>query len=86
MKALHKTAFTLLLLGGLNWLLVGAVQWDLSALVGGQGSLAARAFFVLVGLAAVSELVTHKGNCKSCSASEKEESGAPMPPSAPTSA
>ncbi|OGF64776.1 DUF378 domain-containing protein [Candidatus Giovannonibacteria bacterium RIFCSPHIGHO2_01_FULL_45_24] len=66
MKGLHIVAFTLLLAGGLNWLLVGLFGWDIGAIFGGQGALVSRAIYVLVGLAAISEIVSHKSNCRAC--------------------
>ncbi|MDP3725622.1 MAG: DUF378 domain-containing protein [bacterium] len=66
MKYLHKVAFILLLVGGLNWLAFGLFGWDVGQLLGGMDSLAARAVYVLVGLAALAEIFTHKNNCKDC--------------------
>ena len=66
MKGLHSVAFILLVIGGLNWLLVGLVGWDIGNLFGGQGETVSRVIYVLVGLAAISELVTHKKNCRLC--------------------
>lgn len=66
MKMFHMVAFTLLLVGGVNWLLVGVFGWDVGTLFGGQGAAVSRAIYVLVGLAAVSELVAHSKNCKRC--------------------
>lgn len=66
MKGLHMVAFTLLLVGGLNWLLLGLFGWEIGALFGGQGALVSRAVYILVGLAAISEIVSHKSNCKTC--------------------
>lgn len=57
----------LLLIGGLNWLLVGAIGWDLGLLFGGQSAAISRLIYVLVGLSAVYEIATHKGRCKGCS-------------------
>lgn len=79
MKALHMVAFILLVVGGLNWLLVGLFQWDISNVLGGMSSTAARAIYVLVGLAAVSEVLTHKHNCKMCTSGQ----GAPGMPGMP---
>lgn len=62
-------AWILVIIGGLNWLLVGAIGWDIGVLFGGQAAVISRVIYVLVGLAAIYELVTHKKNCKSCSAS-----------------
>lgn len=68
MKALHYIAFTLLIVGGLNWLLQGAFGWELgNNLLGGQDTGVSRLIYVLVGLGAIFELATHKGRCKNCS-------------------
>jgi uncharacterized protein len=66
MKALHVVTFTLLLVGGLNWLLVGAFGWDIGQFLGGQGVAASRIVYVLIGLAAIAEIVMHKKSCKLC--------------------
>ena len=60
-------AFILLVIGGLNWLLVGLFHWDIGNIFGGMGAPISRLIYVLVGLAAISELATHKQNCKRCS-------------------
>ncbi|MFY9493255.1 MAG: DUF378 domain-containing protein [Minisyncoccia bacterium] len=53
MKSLHKVAFILLVLGGLNWLLVGLFGWDISRWLGGMDSGVAKVVYILVGLSAV---------------------------------
>jgi uncharacterized membrane protein YuzA (DUF378 family) len=58
--------FILLIIGGLNWLLVGLGVGDVVAQVLGEDAVAAKVVYVLVGLAAVVEVATHKGNCKGC--------------------
>ncbi len=63
---MHKLTFILLVVGGLNWLLVGVLGWDISRFLGGMDSMVSRAVYILVGLSAVYEIVTHKGNCKAC--------------------
>lgn len=65
MKKFHKLAWILLVVGGLNLLVLGVFQWEIGMLF---GVLASRALYVLIGLAAVYELFTHKSNCKNCSA------------------
>ncbi len=67
MKALHMVAFLLVIIGGLNWLLVGLGNWDLVAMIFGAGTTIARVVYVLVGLSAVYLLVTHKKECRVCS-------------------
>jgi len=68
MKALHGVAFVLVIVGGLNWLLVGVLGWDIGSLFGGQVAIISRIVYVLVGAAAVYLVVTHKKTCKDCGA------------------
>jgi uncharacterized protein len=72
---LHKIAFLLLIVGGLNWLLVGIFGWDISRLWGDMGSMISRIIYVLVGLAALVELFTHKKCCKMCGAGKSHDMG-----------
>lgn len=54
MKVLDVLAAILLVVGGLNWGLVGFFQFDLvAAIFGGQGALISRVVYGLVGLAAI---------------------------------
>ena len=66
MKIVHTIAFILLVVGGLNWLLVGAFNFDLVAALFGTMSVVSRIVYILVGISAVAEIFTHKCNCKSC--------------------
>lgn len=66
MKALHIIAFILLVVGGLNWLVFALSGWDVGHLFGGMEASVSKVIYVLVGLAAILEVVTHKGNCKAC--------------------
>ena len=66
MKAFHIVAFTLLVIGGLNWLLL-AFGWEVVGwLTGGMDSMLAKIIYVLVGLSAIYEVATHKKNCRTC--------------------
>jgi hypothetical protein len=65
---MHKITFLLVIIGGLNWLLFGLTNWDIGSLFGGMSSIIAKIIYVLVGLSAIYEIVTHKQNCKACSA------------------
>jgi uncharacterized membrane protein YuzA (DUF378 family) len=65
-KAVHGVAFLLLVVGGLNWLLVGLFGWDVGELFGGQMALVSRVVYVLVGLSALVILLSHKKDCKMC--------------------
>ncbi len=54
MKALDTVALILLIIGGLNWLLVGLFEFDLVATIfGGQDELLSKIVYVLVGLSAL---------------------------------
>jgi uncharacterized membrane protein YuzA (DUF378 family) len=54
MKALDTLAAILLVVGGLNWGLVGLFGFDLvAAIFGGSTALLARIVYILVGAAAV---------------------------------
>lgn len=61
---MHKLAFVLLIIGGLNW--------GLEALGTGLGhwihGTILTIIYALVGLAALYELFTHNGRCKHCEA------------------
>jgi uncharacterized membrane protein YuzA (DUF378 family) len=49
-KYLDGTALTLVIVGALNWLLVGAFRFDLVAFLFGEMSWLSRIVYVLVGL------------------------------------
>jgi len=67
MKVLHMMAFLLLVVGGLNWLLWGAFDYNLVDSLLTAGSMAAKVVYILVGLSAIYLLLTHKAACKACS-------------------
>lgn len=60
--------FILLVVGGLNWGLT-AFGYNVVDMVLGAGSTLAMIVYVLVGLSALFEAVTHKQNCKHCAGS-----------------
>lgn len=68
MNILHMATFTLAMVGGLNWGLVGLFDFNLVSTLLGAGSMLEQAAYVLVGVAAVYVLVTHRNDCKICSA------------------
>ena len=54
MKTLNFVTLALLIVGGLNWGLVGAARFDLVAtLFGGQDALLARVVYIVVGVSAL---------------------------------
>jgi len=70
---LHKVAFLVLAVGGLNWLLVGVLGWDIGNLFGGMDALVSRIIYILIGLAALYELFKHKHNCRACMAGKSDK-------------
>lgn len=70
---MHKVAFVLLVVGGLNWLLFGLFGWEVGKFLGGMDSAVSKVVYILVGLSAVYEVVMHKNNCKMC-----DKASAPM--------
>lgn len=58
MKTLNLITLLLVIVGGINWLLVGAFQFDLvAAIFGGQDAVLARIVYLLVGLSALYQMV-----------------------------
>lgn len=57
MNVLNKVTLLLLIVGGLNWGLVGLLNFDLVAAIFGEMSLLSRVVYSLVGLSAVWQLV-----------------------------
>ncbi len=53
MNGLGKLAFILVVIGGLNWGLVGALDFNLVSTLLGDMTVAARVVYVLVGLSAL---------------------------------
>ncbi len=66
MKSLHRVAFTILIIGGLNWLVLALVGWDIGDLFGGQDAVVSRIIYILFGLSAIFEAVTHTAECRDC--------------------
>ena len=60
MKNLDVVAAILLVVGGLNWGLVGAANFDLVATIFGPMSPLSRIVYILVGLAAVYQALQWK--------------------------
>lgn len=61
MKSLDVIAAVLLVVGGLNWGLVGLAEFDLvAALFGGSTAIMSKIVYTLVGLAAVYQCLSLK--------------------------
>ncbi len=63
MKNLHSVAFWLVVIGGLNWFLVGLLGWDIGMIFGGQGAFFSRVFYILIGISAFYLFYLHKNCC-----------------------
>ncbi len=53
MKTLYYIALTLVIVGALNWLLIGIFNFDLVATLFGTMSLVSRIVYILVGLSGI---------------------------------
>ncbi len=53
MKVLYYIALTLVIIGALNWLLIGLFSFDLVATLFGNMSVFSRFVYVLVGIAGI---------------------------------
>ena len=54
---LNRIVRVLLIIGGLNWGLVGLFGWDVIASIFGQMTMLSRIIYVLIGLSAVYRVV-----------------------------
>lgn len=57
MRAINIITLILVIIGGLNWGLVGLFQFDLVATLFGAGSMLSRIVYILVGASAVWQLI-----------------------------
>ena len=80
MKSFHFITFLLLIIGGINWLLVGVSGWDIGELFGGQTAIVSRVIYILVGFSAIVEVATHKKCCTTCAS---KTPSAPSQPATP---
>ena len=58
MNVLSVITLVLLIVGGLNWGLVGIANFDLVAAIFGSGSMLARLVYAVVGLSAIYQAIT----------------------------
>lgn len=72
MKSLHGISFVLVIIGGLNWGLIGLAgligggNWNVVNLILGSWPVVEQIVYVLVGLSAVSLVTSHKKDCRHC--------------------
>ena len=58
-------------------MILALTGWEVGSILGGMNSVGAKIVYILVGLAALYELVTHKKCCKMCE--KKKMGGGNMP-------
>lgn len=67
MKILHIVAFTLAMIGALNWGLIALFnKFNLVDTILGEGSQLGQIVYILIGASAIYVFVTHKNDCKVC--------------------
>ncbi len=73
-KSVHMVSWILIIVGGLNWGLVGlgglmGSDLNLVNMLLGSMPMVEALVYLLVGLSAVFEVVSHKKNCRMCGTS-----------------
>lgn len=71
MCSVHKIAWVLVIVGALNWGLVGALNFNLVTTIFGSWPMVERVIYVLVGLAAISMFFC--GSCKACKSGDMKK-------------
>lgn len=66
-KMLHMVTYLLIIVGALNWGLMGLLNFNLVNALLGSWPAVEKLVYVLVGVAAVLDLVMHMKYCKYCS-------------------
>lgn len=73
MKMLHKLSFLLVVVGALNWGLVGLFDYNLVTGFLGSSPMLEQTVYVLVGLSGLYIGVSHKGYCSDCKDMKKKK-------------
>jgi len=66
-KLVHVVSFALVIIGGLNWGLVGLIGVNVVEMILSSWPALVRIVYVLVGISAVYLALTHMNDCKICS-------------------
>ncbi|MBP9815747.1 DUF378 domain-containing protein [Candidatus Woesebacteria bacterium] len=66
MKNMHTLTYLLMVVGALNWGLVGLFDFNLVNTLVGSMPMLEKLVYILVGLSAAYELAMHKQICKLC--------------------
>ncbi len=79
MKSLHALSFILVVVGGLNWGLIGLsmlvngmMDWNVVTAILGHWPMVEAIVYVLVGLSALNLVLGHKKDCRQCSVGGSE--------------
>ena len=70
-KSLHMITYPLMVIGAVNWGLIGAFNLNLVNILVGSYPTVERFVLVVVGLSALYDFVNHKMTCKLCATSKK---------------
>lgn len=71
MKELHMITFLLVVIGAVNWGLVGLMNFNLVTMLLGTWPMVEQLTYVLVGASGVYLTATHMQDCKICSKGKK---------------
>ncbi len=66
MKMLHMVTFPLVIIGALNWGLVGLLNYNLVNMIFGSYPMLEQLIYIAVGASALALVATHSGDCKMC--------------------
>lgn len=72
MKMTHMVTYILVVVGALNWglvglgMLMGGMNWNVVHMVLGSSPMLENVVYVVVGVCAVYDFAMHKGYCKIC--------------------
>ena len=72
MKMLHMVSFVLVIIGAVNWGLVGLFNYNLVWMIFGAWPMLVQLIYILVGLSALYLIATHKSDCMWCSGKKKK--------------
>ena len=70
-KTIHLVTFPLMIIGALNWGLVGFFNFNLVTKIFGTMPMLEQVVYMAVGVAAVIEVAMHVESCKWCSKRKK---------------
>jgi uncharacterized membrane protein YuzA (DUF378 family) len=72
MKLLHMATYLFMVIGGVNWgliglgMMMGGADWNVVHMLLGSWPMLESLVYLLVGVSAVYDMAMHKKNCKVC--------------------